>query len=476
MKKKEDFLFQLNTKLKGIINSDSSFNNLYNLLNLDKITLYKKTDVSIIDKELKEIKDLLNKVVSIVYKPLTSSSFKDSILRSETSGPLSTTSFLETTKDTKLWRNKDGDMSPEFVHSVENEDTIDIYENRFIVLFINFLEEKINELINLNMVKIPCIEDHYQTKLNSYSKFGVYNDFYMKSYPFSDVLDPMYDNIDDTYNGISELLKKVKKIKSTHFYKSLSDKYIDNNIIPTSILLHNDLYFACYHYYKSNSVLNVANEIRNNYYYNYFLLNLFLAISKENNIRIYKINDIKLEYINNRLHFTDFSFRRGNFKYTFKEDIKETGIHINIELIMGGNKNIKDILFDTNEANYYVYVSHYFNDLNKKDVLKRLFEYKDQVNSEILITNNNLVHEYNNILNLSYLNNENNLLMMNLIKSFVLLFKCDKDLYIENCPICGSKNLLNNKSEYECLGCHGSYSILNIDKKDLVWVKALRRF
>ena len=476
MKSKEDFLFQLNTKLRGIINSDSSFNYLYNLLQKGKINLYKKTDVSQIEKQIKIIKDLLNKVVSIIYKPLMSSSFKDSILRSEKSGPLSASSFKETTKDARLWKDKEGDMSPEYVHSLENEDTIDIYENRFIVLFINFLEEKINDLVNLRMVKIPCIEDHYQTNLNSYSSFGVYNDFYLKSYPISEVLDPEFEDIDDTYKGIFDLEKKIKKLKSTHFYKLLSDRYIDRNVIPTSILLHNDLYFACYHFYKSNTTLNEANDVRNKYYYNYFLLNLFLAISKENNIRIYKINDIQLKIIDKKLHFTSFSLRRGNFKYTFREDEKEMGIHVDIELIMGGNNNIKDILINNTFAHYYIYVSHYFSDLNKREVLNKLFEYKNEVNSEILITNNNTVHQYNNILNLSYLNKNNELLMINLIKSFVLLFRCNKDIYVDTCPICGSKNVLVENVNHECLGCHGSYSIININNKDLVWVKALRRF
>ena len=39
--------------------------------------------------------------------------------------------------DAKLWKEKSGEMVPEYVHSVETIDSIHTYENRFIALLID---------------------------------------------------------------------------------------------------------------------------------------------------------------------------------------------------------------------------------------------------------------------------------------------------------------------------------------------------
>ena len=57
-----------------------------------------------------KLKEVLDKITSIVFRPHIKSSTEEIIQRSELSSSLSVQSFNDTIKDTKLWKNKRGEM------------------------------------------------------------------------------------------------------------------------------------------------------------------------------------------------------------------------------------------------------------------------------------------------------------------------------------------------------------------------------
>ena len=74
--------------------------------------------------ELSEIAGVLSRILTIVRRPRIVATREEVILRSELSGKLSHESFAETMRDPKRWKEKDGSMAPEYVHS---ETTIDTF-------------------------------------------------------------------------------------------------------------------------------------------------------------------------------------------------------------------------------------------------------------------------------------------------------------------------------------------------------------
>jgi len=475
MRHKQDYLVKLNSKIKKVIAKDDSFSATYNLLLKGKIKLSESINEDSLREEINKIKDLINVVISIIYKPLINNEFKESILRSEVSGPLSSNSFIETTKDSKLWKQKGSTMSPEYVHSLECEDTLDIYENRFICLFIKFIKDRVNTLFNMQIVKAPSIENRFETTITNYSSHGIFSEFKEFSYPYANLCTKNKKSGSQNYKDILDIIKKIKRIEQTSFFQLLKDKNIDPNIMATSILLHNPLYFSCYHYYKANKIKLSSNENFDTYYYNYVLLNLFLFLAKNDCGKTTKSNNAKLSIDSRgRLRFSEISFKKGVFSFFIKEDSINYGINIETHFI---NNAIRSDTHVSNRetAKYYIKIMYKYDDIDKKEFHSNFKNKAIDNNANIVITMNNNTHDYDKVIKLSYLLSGNDLLIKNLITSFSMLFVVDDVLFSNRCPICGSTLISNDDGCCTCLECNGSYSFINANKKNLLWIKSFRR-
>ncbi|MCI7268374.1 MAG: hypothetical protein MR501_04375, partial [Mollicutes bacterium] len=117
MEKKKEYLIELTNKINRTIKHSSSFTYVYETLSLDKFKLNVKYNYDETIKRCVELKNVLNKITSIVFKPHIKASTNEVILRSEFASSLSNQSFNDTLKDSKLWKNKNGVMTPEYVHS-----------------------------------------------------------------------------------------------------------------------------------------------------------------------------------------------------------------------------------------------------------------------------------------------------------------------------------------------------------------------
>ena len=69
MAKKEDSLLSINTKLFKAINRSSSFSTLYNSLYKEKYKLVFNFEYEEVTLRVKELKSVINKITSIIFKP-----------------------------------------------------------------------------------------------------------------------------------------------------------------------------------------------------------------------------------------------------------------------------------------------------------------------------------------------------------------------------------------------------------------------
>ena len=126
-RKREEFLIELSRKVLRYNKSSEPFKVLYDRLIDNKIKLNKSYDYVESLARLKELKVVTDKIISIIFKPQIKSVTNEVILRSELAGAISTESFIKTTRDVKLWKNKEGELTPEYVYSLENIDSIDTF-------------------------------------------------------------------------------------------------------------------------------------------------------------------------------------------------------------------------------------------------------------------------------------------------------------------------------------------------------------
>ena len=197
--------------------------------NLDALDIKSLQDLSF-NSDLKFFDDvnfILSVIISIVVHPHISTKGENIVLRSDQIGSVQNDMFLQTLRDSQLWKhNQEKEMIPEYVHYYQNVDEIRIYENIFICMLINLLNEELNK----------------------------YSSFYQSmivTYRGEDTLSMSDDNVFVAFSKIEILKKKIRRIKETNFYKMVSKGGVKlSHITPTNILLKDRLYNYCFKFYR----------------------------------------------------------------------------------------------------------------------------------------------------------------------------------------------------------------------------------
>ncbi|MBO8427224.1 MAG: TFIIB-type zinc ribbon-containing protein [Firmicutes bacterium] len=473
---KEDYLENITLKIKSYVNKHNDFSDLYNLLLTSKIKLNYKYNYNEALIKASEIKLVLDKIISIIYKPHIKSITNEVILRSELVNNVSVDSFRKTTKDIKLWKLKDNNkLTPEYVYSLENIDTIDTYENRFISLLVDTLD-KVNKeiLLNLNPL-MTSIEETYERSGLSYGVNSIMSDLVNNHlYPYSDLLTKVKTSKASVYKVVKSISTKIKHIKGSEFYKLTSKKLTYKNILPTNILLHDPLYNYCYKYYKENYLNeDLDNLNKDTYYYNYVLISLIkhLALLNIGKTSISKSSKVYIDN-NKRLRFNKIAFKKGLFSFILNEDPSNLGFYIETKLT---NRAIR---VDTKVNNTYKNLNYVLTSLNfykdNEDRLIKTLKNSYAINNN-LFTMNNLIGNYDNVINLSIYKEDSETILNNYLSSLVMLFNCDLDLIKTKCPVCGRNEISFDGYNYRCLNCGSYFSINDTSKGSLMRLKSLRR-
>lgn len=463
MNTSKDFLIEFTSSFKDLVVSKKSF--FTSGLNL----LAYSTNYNIDEEKSKldKINDVLNKIIAIIYNPYFHIEESEVIKRSELSGKLDHQSFQDTLNDPKLWKQKGNLMFPEYVHTKQTVDSIDIYENRFICLLINQLEQQIIEFEEDVSFLVESFQDHYQTRQFTFGTYSMIRNIQRKKYPYN----PFVLTNNDSSNELSLLCKKIKtkikNIKQTNFYSICSKKAISNLVKPTNILIHEKLYSYCYKYYMTYyKNENKDENIKQIYYYNYFFV--FLLYYLKNKKLLKRKNTPKIKFDENEMiNFSEFEIDYYHFKFIFTQDKENLGINVKVKLILDNKEYSSD---------YYLMCVNKYTLKNEEDVKRIKSSFEDK--NFLLITGNNIVKDYNNVLTFSYKNNKrsrNEKLLDDLFSYFTILIKADKELYSKICPVCGQTQIHYISDKYVCLECNSEYVIDMIDKTNMLWVKSYRK-
>ena len=175
---------------------------------------------------LREVASVLNVVVSIIYHPHLSNKHEEVILRIEQAEQLGREDFLDTIKDSRLWKEHDARMIPEEVHYHRYIDELRIYENRFIAFLVDLIDRELARFSTFYLSRLPSIS-------------GI-----------SEKLDR--NQVGEIIMEIDRLRRKTQFIRNTYFYKEVSKgKPISPKVQPTNILVKDRLYRFCFRFYRS---------------------------------------------------------------------------------------------------------------------------------------------------------------------------------------------------------------------------------
>ncbi len=403
----------INTINEFNLNKNNDFKNIYNDLNNLNLESLKdisfKNDIEFFDN----VSFVLSVISSIINHPHIITKSDDIIVRSELAGHIDEDSLKRVFKESSLWKQKEYDMIPEYVYYHQQEDNIKIYENIFIGMLIKLLDEKINEYYNFYIDILPSKEEN-------------------------NILDDKF--ILNGLNKIENILRKLRYIKNSSFYKIISKCDISRKQInPTNILLKDRLYNYCFKFYRKFVIYEDDFILKNdfNQYYFYLLLkslnkNKFVLINKlDINNLSFKLNEIKINLINQ----LDKFILNINYK----------NLNINHVLYLNLDRTIKDLPINNN-----IYKT--------ADIITlwNLYEINNELTNQVF---KKLMSEFDMIC--YWLNSK---------FDFV---KANKDLYQKFCPVCKSKNInVNNDLLYKCDKCNTEYLFTNIDQ---IWFIKIRR-
>lgn len=373
-----------------------------------------------------EVSFILSVIHSIIAHPHISNKGEDVILRSNQAGHLSRESFKKTFRESSLWKEKDLEMIPEYVHYHQYTDELKIYENIFIGMLI--------DLIDIEITK--------------------YNEFYIRLLPslnnkFNKVIMANHQ-VEQSLNRLDKIERKMKYIKNTYFYKEVSKVHLSQKKIqPTNILLKNRLYNLCFKFYRKFIQYENKMELEKDFRLYYYFTILKVLKKKNFILDTSKDNFIEPSCSNLTFHFRDyicvlkFNEEPGIYlEISLKEDLKRIFKH---RLLLDTSRNTKET-HDTRTDAITTYIASIWNLVDVTD-FKEIFI--NNVSEKEIITF--------------------------WIDSLFYESIAKKEIYTKYCPICKSKNIDQQDLIYKCSKCNSIYTFKPNEEKDIIWFIHLRR-
>lgn len=417
-------------------------NDFYNKLDLlNDLSLQSQS----LKKDLKffeEIKLIISVITSIVSHPFILNKGEDTIIRADLAGHIEPQMLQKTLKDSSLWRRRRGEMIPESVHHHENVDEIVIYENIFIVMLINLLDNEIKK--------------YQEFYINVIQKFDFKTPLILKS-----------DYEEVAILEIERLLKRIRNIRETYFYKTVSKhRPIEGHIVPTNILKKNRLYNLCYKFYLKMITYKDKGSLMDDlslYYYIKLIKNLkdlgfkMNLKTKKTLLALNKRGSINLS---NQLEFLSGEFKISICKHKYLDAIE-------VKVI---NRNIKDKLI--NSANHLLMIETNNDFMLIDSNMRKVLDNYDTI--EAISVWNLAYIEYD--FNQAFENTYNEYTLINKwLESKISQTSASKEVYSHYCPVCKKKHIEDDNGLLHCSECDTKYTFYEVDQNEVLWLIKIGR-
>ena len=371
-----------------------------------------------------EVSFVLSVIYSIVTKPHINTKREEIIIRSELAGHIDNESFQQVFKDSQLWKEKDFDMVPEYIHYHQHIDELKIYENIFVGMLINLIDRELTKYSEFYVTLLPSFGSSIDTVL-------------------------VNDEIEDSLNKVNRLRKKLLYIKHSHFYKEISKCNLAlRKIQPTNILLKDRLYNHCFKFYRKFIVYEDLGSLQQDFRKYYF--NLILQTFNSNSFLLdlkqkQEINDLK------------FKFKDLHVNLILEENkpyitlaIRYKNINVKHYLVLDTDRIVDKEILENNK----------FSDCKTVDILSLWNLYDLESNGKPIFSKTLTEEE----------------MIRYWINSKFEGAMVKKEIYTKYCPVCRSANISNEDNLYHCSNCHSEYVFKGIDDvQDVIWFTKIRR-
>ena len=476
------------------------------------------------DSSIEEIKRVVPFLLKIVDKPRSFIRSLEEKVPVETAKRINHKAIAKLSQDSNDWYARTVlSVKPKNVVSDVNEETIDLYENRFICALIGRISVLLSQARQYYESQIQYFDENSAQREIEYTystnSFPFYNTITKRKKDFSD--DQTFRNkLEDELESIKQIEKKVRLLKRSEFYRTLRKKRkVIDPIQKTNILMFEYNYNQAYKLWKylneqhQEDKLNLELEIPEAESQDTYKLYCFLClIATLRDMGFDEVTKRTFIYKNNELTIEKpLVFSRG-------EDIIE--IHLCKEglkcrLLIDKEKDKYDeFIFVSNFMNFEllsrsaieeatrVILSKHLTDqkfspissvytflsinlarcsednIFADKVYRRFYSIGDNFSSEEKTDNLAKWSHYKaGIVILTPTNLKNNFLKLERIINYHILKSKLGNQKPEMCPICGKPIRENSPNNYSCHYCHHNISFTycnDCDKehrKPILWVK-----
>ena len=368
---------------------------------------------------LRRVDALLNVIVSIIYHPHISNKHEEVVLRIELVQQISREDFLDTVRDSKLWKEHDLKMIPEEVHHHQYIDELRIYENRFIGFLVDVIDRELSKFSTFFLLRLPTVNS----------------------------ADANLDRgqVGETIVEIDRLKRKTQFIKNTRFYKEVSKgKAFSPKIQPTNILLKDRLYRFCYKFYKDLAKYEDMNAAKSDLR-DYYTILLFKELDRQG-FCLDSREDDKFNFTNGEFSVSVEAVNDCALSMSVccKEFENEAVTHL-MKFHVETEKNISDVKVDSNGEYEGIEI------LSPWELC-----YADDGSAFGVITD------------------KNEALVRDWLNSKISKTVADKVVYKRYCPVCRTRGVDFSNNVYTCSACGSRYMFNEKDESVTVWFRKIR--
>ena len=391
-------------------------------------------------KFFNSINFILSVITSIVVRPHIANKREEIIVRSDLVSSYPSESFQLTMQDPSLWKIKDFKYHPEYLHYFQNVDELNIYENRFICMVIDLIDEELRKMNEFYSLLILSLDQ-------------------------KDVLSSEDDYVNEAFKKINVLEKRLKKIKSTYFYRFISkSKTKIDNVVPSNILLKDRLYNYCFKFYKK--MVGYSNKTLLYIDFSSYYFVVLLKVLKNKGFKLSKSTSNNVVFLKNKLDFSE-PIKFSNSQFVIELKMIERKL-IDIKVI---NKDLREI-----ESKSLLFVEPKLSiNINNDDL-------------DIVLENDYSTLEYVTPWNRGYVvDASNKVIQQNTMDEYSLIeqslsdkmkiVKGSKDIYSKYCPLCKSKMVDENEKTEVCTcgSCSSKYVIYEKEDEERLFFLSYRR-
>lgn len=481
------------------------------------------------DSSIEEIRKTIPFLLKIIDKPRSFIKSLEEKVPVETAKRINHNAIARLARDSNDWHARTLlSVHPKNVIAEVSEETLDIYENRFICTLADRIGHLLAVARQYYQDQLKAIDDNsavlaVQEYYHSTSHFQFYNVITKRhSYGNGDL--SYRDKVSNELASIKGLEKKIKIIKRSEFYRQLHKKRkVTSPIQKTNILIFEFSYNQAYKLWKyldqnhQEEKLDLKIDIDDVQvecnYHCYCVLCVCAALwdlgfaectgnsitfensvlSIENRQWKFKKNDkIILMQVDNGKIGMSYEYAKGKLdEFFFKTDFVNFEA-LNRSKVDDLTRNILNELsrFDTmnrNTTSQYALVSINMNRCTEDNnyssrVYRRFFSIGDNYSdSETAVDLARWGNYRTGIAIISPTNLRNNFLRIERIINYHLIRTLSISVGLTKCPICGDKHLRRSgdTDNYQCYKCCHSIAITycnNCDmehKKPIIWIKYL---